>query len=95
VGAGCEAEHQHTRVGIAETGDRFPPIVATEIGASFFPRNLFPIFDQPGTASAGNNFAIQLNKPGRHTRFHCKAEGGALGCDPLDIGNSRIPPSNH
>ena len=66
VGTGREAEHQHTRAWIAESRNRLSPIVATEVGAALFPRDSFPIFDQAGTAGAGNDFTIQLVKPGGH-----------------------------
>ena len=66
MGAGGQAEHQYPSVGIAEARDRFSPIIATEVGAAFLSRNFLPIFDQPGTASAGNDFAVQLIKPGGH-----------------------------
>jgi len=63
---GRQAEHQYPSFRIAEAGDGFAPIVATEVGAAFLSRNFLPIFDQPGTASAGNDFAVQLIKPGGH-----------------------------
>lgn len=66
VGTGREAEDQHTRAWIAEARNRLSPIVATEVGAALFPRDSFPIFDQAGTAGTGNDFAIQLVKPGGH-----------------------------
>ncbi len=67
VGSGREAEHQDTRVGIAEARNRLSPILPIEVGAALLARDSLAIFDQARTAGAGNHFAIQLIKPGGHS----------------------------
>ena len=63
MSAGGEAENKNARIRVAEAGNRFAPIFVLAVRASFFSSDEFAVRDEAGTACAGNNFAIELNKP--------------------------------
>ena len=74
VGAMCarrQAENQHPRVHIAKARYWLGPIVAIAIGAALLTPDLLAVIDQPRTAGAGNEFAIQLNESSSHLNLHC------------------------
>ena len=66
-----QAEDQHPRVHIAEARHRLGPIVAVAVGAALLTPDLLAIFNQPRTAGAGDEFAIQLNESSSHLNLHC------------------------
>src|SRR5256886_12830033 len=64
MGARAQTEHENSSVGIAEARDRFSPIFAVTIRATFLTSHSLAISHQPRTASTGNNLIVELMQPG-------------------------------
>ena len=59
VSAGSQTKNEQSRFGIAESGNRFGPIVPVEVGAAFDVSDLLAVFDKSCTASAGGDLVVQ------------------------------------
>src|SRR5262245_51419123 len=65
----CKAHDQNSGVRIAESGNRFSPVVPLAIRTSFLARDLLAVSHQAWAASAGNYFAVQDVQPSRKLHF--------------------------
>lgn len=62
MSAGSKAKYEESRVGIAESGNGFGPIVPFKVSAAFDAADLLAVFDKPCAASAGRDLAVQYGQ---------------------------------
>ena len=62
VSAGGEAKNEQSRLGIAESGNGFGPIIPVEVGAAFDVSDLLAVFDESCTASASSDLVVEYGQ---------------------------------
>ena len=62
MSAGSKAKYEESRVGIAESGNGFGPIVPFKVSAPFDATDLLAVFDEPRAASAGRDLTVQFGQ---------------------------------
>ena len=63
MGSGSQPEDNDPRIGIAEAGYRFSPILAVAIGTALLASNLLAIRDQSRATGAGNDLGVEFVQP--------------------------------
>ncbi len=62
VSARCETENQQPGVGIAESRNRFGPVIPVHVGAPLLLPDLAAVSDQPVTTRAGDDFLVEYDQ---------------------------------
>src|SRR5580658_4644592 len=63
MSAGSQSKHQHARFGIAESRNRFAPVLMVAVSAALLASNELAIGDQPRAARAADDLGIQNLEP--------------------------------
>src|SRR5215469_5101120 len=77
VGTGGETENYDSRIGIAESGHAFCPVLPIAIGTALLACNLFAIAHQPRAAGAGDDFSIKFFEPEWESQVFSRRPMGA------------------
>src|SRR5215510_3563544 len=67
--AGRQTEDDHAGVSVAESWDRFSPILPVPISAALLSRNQLAILHESRAAGASDHFAIELIQTRRHRLY--------------------------